>query len=103
MELPDIWLTNGNPWELKRPGIKYPVGFYGSVVGGKWEPEEKVRVPLIINARPPAAPLPPCPMRPGSPSAGSLWPRNGTLTNFVQKGSLWPGMAARSWSFAAVI
>ena len=43
MELPDIWLTNGNPWELKRPGIKYPVGFYGSVVGGKWQPEEKAR------------------------------------------------------------
>ena len=43
VELPDIWLTNGNPWELKRPGIKYPVGFYGSVVGGKWQPEEKAR------------------------------------------------------------
>lgn len=26
LELPDIWLQNGNPWELKRAGIKYPVG-----------------------------------------------------------------------------
>ncbi len=25
-ELPDIWLQNGNPWELKRAGIKYPIG-----------------------------------------------------------------------------
>lgn len=44
-ELPDIWLTNGNPWELKRPTIKYSVGFYGEVKDGKWEPAEKVGCP----------------------------------------------------------
>ena len=60
VEMPDIWLTNGNPWELKRPGIKYPVGFYGSVVNGKWEPEEKVRVAVVIMS-PPATPVPMCP------------------------------------------
>lgn len=42
VELPDIWLENGNPWELKRQGIKYPVGFYGEVKDGKWVPSEKV-------------------------------------------------------------
>ena len=41
-ELPDIWLTNGNPWELRRPGICYPVCFYGEVKDGKWVPGEKV-------------------------------------------------------------
>lgn len=25
-ELPDIWLTDGNPWEVKRSEIKYEVG-----------------------------------------------------------------------------
>ena len=43
MELPDIWLQNGNPWELKRPEIVYPIGFYGTVKDGKWIPAEKVR------------------------------------------------------------
>jgi glycogen phosphorylase len=43
-ELPDIWLTNGNPWELKRPNIRYQVGFYGEVKGGKWVPAEKVQM-----------------------------------------------------------
>jgi glycogen phosphorylase len=42
-ELPDIWLTNGNPWELKRPNIRYTVGFYGEVKDGKWVPAEKVQ------------------------------------------------------------
>lgn len=51
-ELPDIWLTNGNPWELKRPNIWYPVGFYGEVKGGKWVPEEKVSaMPTAWTAR----------------------------------------------------
>ena len=43
VELPDIWLQNGNPWELKRPGIIYPIGFYGAVKDGVWAPAEKVR------------------------------------------------------------
>lgn len=41
-ELPDIWLTNGNPWELKRPNVRYSVGFYGEAKDGKWVPAEKV-------------------------------------------------------------
>ncbi len=43
VELPDIWLQNGNPWELRREGIKYPVGFFGEVKDGKWTPAETVR------------------------------------------------------------
>ena len=46
-ELPDIWLTNGNPWEIRRPEIKYKVGFYGTVDNFKWSPEEVVS--LIIK------------------------------------------------------
>ena len=41
-EMPDIWLQNGNPWEIKRNDIKYTVGFYGSVDNHKWTPEEVV-------------------------------------------------------------
>lgn len=41
-ELPDIWLTNGNPWEIRRPEIKYKIGFYGTVDNFKWTPEEVV-------------------------------------------------------------
>lgn len=42
-ELPDIWLTNGNPWEIARPGITYRIGFYGTVDQFKWSPAEQVR------------------------------------------------------------
>lgn len=42
-ELPDIWLTNGNPWEIARPGITYRIGFYGTVDQFKWSPAEEVR------------------------------------------------------------
>lgn len=41
-EMPDIWLQNGNPWEIKRPDIKYKIGFYGTVDNFKWTPEEVV-------------------------------------------------------------
>lgn len=49
-EEPDVWLTNGNPWEVKRPDICYPICFGGAVkkmkVGGheisEWIPEEQV-------------------------------------------------------------
>ncbi|GMH37150.1 hypothetical protein BSKO_05023 [Bryopsis sp. KO-2023] len=27
MEVPDIWLTKSNPWEVKRPSITFPVSF----------------------------------------------------------------------------
>jgi starch phosphorylase len=30
-ELPEDWLTVGNPWEFQRPDVTYPVGFGGSV------------------------------------------------------------------------
>ena len=49
-ELPDNWLENGNPWEVKRPSIVYPVYFGGEVKvireNGKdiykWVPAEQV-------------------------------------------------------------
>ena len=41
-EMPDIWLTNGNPWEIERPEIKYKIGFYGKVDNFKWTPAETV-------------------------------------------------------------
>ena len=28
-EAPDSWLTRGNPWELPRPDLVYPIHFYG--------------------------------------------------------------------------
>jgi starch phosphorylase len=28
-EHPDYWLNFGNPWEIERPNIAYPVKFYG--------------------------------------------------------------------------
>ena len=48
-ELPDIWLTNGNPWEIARPGITYRIGFYGTVDQFKWAPAEQVR-PCLPHA-----------------------------------------------------
>jgi glycogen phosphorylase len=44
VEQPDEWLRNGNPWEVLRPELRYPVGFGGMVVseGGqrRWVPGE---------------------------------------------------------------
>ena len=44
IEEPDDWLRNGNPWDLERPEIRYPVGFGGSVFsdgpGRRWLPGE---------------------------------------------------------------
>lgn len=31
VEIPDFWLKNGNPWEIERPDVTYPVRFYGHV------------------------------------------------------------------------
>ena len=43
-ELPDIWLTDGNPWEVRRDGVVSEVGYYGAVdpKTGKWNPGEVV-------------------------------------------------------------
>jgi glycogen phosphorylase len=30
-ETPDYWLSGGNPWEIPRLDIHYPVHFYGEV------------------------------------------------------------------------
>jgi glycogen phosphorylase len=32
IEVPDYWLTFGNPWEIERVDVVYPVRFYGEVV-----------------------------------------------------------------------
>jgi starch phosphorylase len=44
VEEPDNWLRNGNPWDLERPEIRYPVGLGGRVVsdgpGRRWLPAE---------------------------------------------------------------
>ncbi len=50
VEMPDNWLKDGNPWELKRPDLSYPVYFGGYVTqlreNGrdvfKWIPSEEV-------------------------------------------------------------
>lgn len=31
MEIPDYWLEKGNPWEIERPDINYPIRFYGNI------------------------------------------------------------------------
>mmetsp|Transcript_23971 Transcript_23971/g.32121 ORF Transcript_23971/g.32121 Transcript_23971/m.32121 type:complete len:619 (-) Transcript_23971:556-2412(-) len=31
VEIPDYWLKNGNPWEIERSDVVYPVRFYGRV------------------------------------------------------------------------
>jgi starch phosphorylase len=31
VEQPDYWLTKGNPWEIERLDVQYPVRFYGHV------------------------------------------------------------------------
>uniref|UniRef100_A0A7S1SM83 Alpha-1,4 glucan phosphorylase n=1 Tax=Tetraselmis chuii TaxID=63592 RepID=A0A7S1SM83_9CHLO len=40
--VPDVWLTTGNPWDIPRYNIQFPVGFYGSLKDGKWVPGEEV-------------------------------------------------------------
>jgi starch phosphorylase len=46
VEEADDWLRNGNPWELPRPELRYPIGFAGSVVsdgaGRRWLPSEQL-------------------------------------------------------------
>ena len=51
-ELPDIWLSNGNPWEIARPDITFKIGFYGSVDNFKWSPGETVSSTIQILMSP---------------------------------------------------
>ncbi|XP_050230661.1 uncharacterized protein LOC126679734 [Mercurialis annua] len=45
-EQPDYWLNFGNPWEIERIHVTYPVKFYGSVEEGDFNGEKcKVWVP----------------------------------------------------------
>jgi glycogen phosphorylase len=47
VERPDDWMKLGEPWELPRPELRYPVGFGGRVVIGAdkrhhWRPAERL-------------------------------------------------------------
>ena len=51
LELPEDWLSSGNPWEFERPEVSYMIGFGGSVetieseegtTRYRWEPAESV-------------------------------------------------------------
>jgi len=50
LEFPDYWLENGNPWEVERLDIMYPIHFYGycksEIIDGKnhtvWYPKQKI-------------------------------------------------------------
>ncbi len=46
VEVPDEWLTNGNPWEQERSELKFHVGFGGVVTGEggvrRWNPAEQI-------------------------------------------------------------
>jgi len=46
VEEPDDWLRDGNPWELARPEIHYPIGLGGRVeqegTGRRWLPAEQL-------------------------------------------------------------
>lgn len=56
-EVPDVWLTQGNPWEIPRQDIAFDVCFGGKTVsresGGKvtveWMPAEKVALPNMTT------------------------------------------------------
>eukprot|EP00698_Gefionella_okellyi_P015952 TRINITY_DN4532_c0_g1_i1.p1 TRINITY_DN4532_c0_g1~~TRINITY_DN4532_c0_g1_i1.p1 ORF type:complete len:875 (+),score=255.10 TRINITY_DN4532_c0_g1_i1:97-2721(+) len=61
VEHPDYWLTFGNPWEIARLDVQYPVMFYGKVVQveredgsvhHKWEGGEIVRAVAYDNPIP---------------------------------------------------
>nr|QKY15157.1 starch phosphorylase (SP) [Polytomella parva] len=71
VEVPDIWLTDGNPWEVRRPDIQYTISFGGKVetriVNGKeetvWVPTEKVKAVAYDN---------PIPGSTATPTTGNL-------------------------------
>uniref|UniRef100_A0A7S1RN05 Alpha-1,4 glucan phosphorylase n=1 Tax=Alexandrium catenella TaxID=2925 RepID=A0A7S1RN05_ALECA len=41
-ERAEPWLEHGNPWEVKRANIRFPIRFGGSVKEGKWVPAQTV-------------------------------------------------------------
>ena len=45
VELPDYWLTSGNPWEVERLDVTYKVRFYGRSV----QYTSRRKVPLNNN------------------------------------------------------
>jgi glucan phosphorylase len=48
LETPDYWLIKGNPWEICRNEITYPIRFYGNVVWvTKDNGELKVRLLVV--------------------------------------------------------
>uniref|UniRef100_A0A1D2AFX8 Alpha-1,4 glucan phosphorylase n=1 Tax=Auxenochlorella protothecoides TaxID=3075 RepID=A0A1D2AFX8_AUXPR len=42
IEVPDYWLDEGNPWEVRRPDTTYRVGFAGTSDGASWTPGDEV-------------------------------------------------------------
>ena len=54
-EQPDYWLNFGNPWEIERLNVAYPIKYYGHVSvtdedgrqSFNWNPGETVR-PIIL-------------------------------------------------------
>lgn len=61
VEVPDYWLTFGNPWEIERLDVSYEVGFYGhvetvtddkGVERKKWVPGEPVQAIAYDNPIP---------------------------------------------------
>lgn len=61
IERPDYWLTQGNPWEIERSDVRYPIRFYGSVTSvasdddtnrAKWEGGEVVQAVACDNPVP---------------------------------------------------
>ncbi|GAA0273667.1 glycogen/starch/alpha-glucan phosphorylase [Alteraurantiacibacter aestuarii] len=51
VELPETWLSHGNPWEFDRRESAYHIGFGGEVVeangGVKWHPDEVIEASAV--------------------------------------------------------
>jgi len=60
-EQPDYWLMFGNPWEIERLNVSYPISFYGHVSVAtegpegrqafKWNAGEQVRARCLRSER----------------------------------------------------
>ena len=46
VEVPDIWLANGNPWEVRKPKHAVDVNFYGQLETN-WDSNGKMHVKLV--------------------------------------------------------